>query len=123
MLAAIGDHHLTRVDDIPAVAPRLVRNGLAQIGQAGSRRVLVVANIPGCGDCGLDDVIRSRKVGLARPEADDRKTLRLEGVRLRGDRKRGRWRYRLCPQRNTPVQIFGFGGHLGTLASGVTRLC
>ena len=50
----------------------------------------MVGGVPTGFDGRLDDVIGSRKIGLARAETDDRLARRLEGLGLRVHREGGR---------------------------------
>ena len=56
------------------------RDGLAQLGEAFGRRVLVVLGIAGGFDGGFDDELGRREVRLSCPEADDGTPCRLEGL-------------------------------------------
>ena len=90
MLAAVGDHDVGRRAVEAGVAQRLGRDGLAQLGQAGGGRVVVVLRVAAGGDGRLHDVLGGREVGLAGAEADDVLTLGLQGLGLGVDGQRGR---------------------------------
>ena len=89
LLAAVGDDHLARLDGVAAVAQRLLRDRLLQLGQAAGGGVAVVLGVAAGVDGGLDDVVGRREVGLAGAEADDRAALGLERLGLRVDLERG----------------------------------
>ena len=103
LLAAVGDEHLVGRHLVAGVAGGLDGDGRPQLGQAGGRRVLVHLRVGGRALRRLDDVVRSREVGLAGAEPDDRPAGRLQrlGFRVYGQ---GRG--------------FGDGGHAGRYSRG-----
>ena len=82
VLAAVGDQHLARLALEAAVAQGLGRDRLAQLGQAGGRRVLVPLRVATCAIGRLDDVVRGREVGFAGTEPDDLLAAFLRSLRL-----------------------------------------
>src|SRR5690606_21166450 len=94
LLAAVGHQDLGRVHLVAGVALGLLGDGGAQLGQPARRRVLVEARHPAGGHRGLDDVVGSGEVGLARTEPDDRAARRLERLGLGVDGQRGGFGYR-----------------------------
>ena len=92
LLPAVGDQDL-RGGHLEARVPLgLGRDGLAQLGEAGRRRVAVVRRVAAGGLGGLHDVLRRGEVGLAGAEADDALPRRLErlGLGIDGQGRRGR---------------------------------
>ena len=90
LLAAVGDQHLVGLHGVAAVAKRLLRDRLLQLGQPAGRGVAVVLGVAAGVDRGLHDVRRGREVGFARAETDDRAALRLQRLGLRIHLQRGR---------------------------------
>ena len=90
VLAAVRDHDLLRLDDVPGVAGGLGRDRGAQLGQPARRRVVLVADAPARRDRRFDDVGGCGEVGFAGTEADDVLAGGLERLRLGVDRQRGR---------------------------------
>ena len=69
LLPAVGDDDLAGLHGVPAVAQRLVGDRLLELGQAAGRGVAVVLRVAAGLNSGLDDVVGSREVGLARPRS------------------------------------------------------
>ena len=113
LLAAVGDHHLARLDGVPAVAQRLLGDRLLELGQAAGGRVAVVLRVAAGLDRGLDDVVGGREVRLAGPEADHRAALGLERLRLGVDLERGRLGDGADPLGDSTVTRRSHGSMLG----------
>ena len=90
VLAAVGDQHLGSRALVAAVAHRLGGDRLAQLGQAGGRRVAMVARVAARRHGGGDDVLGRGEVRLPGPEADDVLAGGLQGLGLGVDGEGGR---------------------------------
>ena len=88
LLTAVGHYYLIGAYLIAGIAQHLGRDGLAQLGQTRSGRVLVILRIKACIGSGLDHVRRSREVRLTGAKTDDVKTggLHCLGLGIHGER-------------------------------------